>query len=150
MTDLPRLDVHGFRTAASPEKVVAALAPTLLNAFGTRRARLLAKILKCRERVPSRPFALDSGAELAGFRIESVDEACVVMSGEHRFARYELIFECGRMSGITSVNAETRARFLGVKGFIYKLLVVGTGAHRRVVKRILRGLKKRAEAAHHT
>lgn len=147
--DLPRVDVQGFRTAASPEKVIAALAPTLLKTFGSRRARLLARILKCRERVPSRPFALDPGAELAGFRIESVDETRVVISGEHRFASYELVFECGCMIGVTSVNAETRAWFPGVQGFVYKMLVVGSGAHRRVVKRILKGLKTRAEVAHH-
>ena len=146
-TSLPRIDTHGFRTAASPDRVRAALAATLLRSFGSRRARLLARLLGCADRAPSRPFRLEPGARVAGFRVVSVDDEAVALAGRHRFARYAVIFSIGESLGGTAVNAETRAAFPGTLGRIYRAAVIGTGAHVAAMKRILRHLKRRSEQA---
>ena len=145
---LPLVDRHGFRTAADADKVWAALAPTLLASFGTRRARWFARVVGCSQRKVSRPFLMRPGDRLAGFRIVTAQQpAELVLEGEHRFARYALIFRIAQREGITTVGAETRAVFPGSPGRAYQGLVVGTGAHGRVTRRILRGLRRRVELA---
>ncbi|MGH7543141.1 MAG: hypothetical protein ACREK7_04310, partial [Gemmatimonadota bacterium] len=109
---LPLVDRHGFRTAIDPEKVWAALAPTLLASFGTRRTRWFARMVGCSERKVSRPFLMKPGDHLVGFRIVTAERpAELVLEGEHRFSRYALIFRISRRDGITTVAAETRAQF---------------------------------------
>ncbi|WP_157592243.1 hypothetical protein [Solirubrobacter soli] len=56
------------------------------------------------------------------------------LRGRHRFARYALVFliDGGR------VRAQTYAAFPGVEGRAYRALVIGSGAHRVVTKRLLR------------
>lgn len=145
---LPLVDRHGFRTAAPAEKVWAALAPTLLAAFGTRRARWYARLVGCTERKVSRPFLMKPGDRLTGFRIVTAQRpAELVLEGEHRFARYALIFRIAERQGITTVGAETHAAFPSSAGRAYHGLVVGSGTHARSMRRILRGLRARAELA---
>lgn len=145
---LPLVDRHGFRTAAGAEQVWAALAPTLLASFGTRRARWFAGVVGCSERKVSRPFLMRPGDRLAGFRIVTAERPVeLVLEGEHRFARYALVFRVAERDGITTVGAETRAAFPSSPGRAYHGLVVGSGAHARTVRRILRGLRQRSELA---
>lgn len=143
---LPVVDRHGFRTTAEPEQVWAALAPTLMASLGKRHARTYARLVGCRDRRLSRPFLMQGGDTLVGFRVAAArapEE--LVLEGEHRFARYALVFRIGGREGITSVSAETRAAFPEVRGFVYRLLVVGSGIHAQVVRQILKGLRRRAE-----
>jgi hypothetical protein len=143
---LPFVDRHGFRTTVEPQQVWAALAPTLMSVFGKPRARTYARLVGCRERRLSRPFLMEEGDTLAGFRIASArapEE--LVLEGEHRFSRYALVFQIGGRQGITTVSAETRAEFPKVWGLVYRLLVVGTGIHAGIVRRLLKGLRRRAE-----
>jgi hypothetical protein len=142
---LPRVDTHGFRTAASPETVMATLGAILLVGFGSRRARLLARLLRCQNRAPTRPFVLESGAELAGFQVVAADPEEVVLAGQHRFSRYALVFRAGRMAEGTSVSAETKAVFPGVLGKLYRVFVISSGAHDRVMRRLMGKLKGRVE-----
>lgn len=145
---LPLVDRHGFRTAAPAEKVWAALAPTLLATFGTRRARWYARLVGCTDRYVSRPFLMKPGDRLAGFRIvTAAPPAELVLEGEHRFARFALIFRIFEREGITTVGAETHADFPSSAGRAYHGLVVGSGAHARSIRRILRGLRARSELA---
>ena len=48
-------------------------------------------------------------------------------------------------AGTFEVSAETRAAFPEARGFVYRTLVVGSGIHARVVRRLLKGLRRRAE-----
>ncbi|MGO9926561.1 MAG: hypothetical protein ACLPLP_10620 [Mycobacterium sp.] len=62
------------------------------------------------------------------------------MKGRHLFAAYRLEFELDSERGDpprTRVRALTRAAFPGVHGGVYRALVIGTGAHRIVVRRML-------------
>lgn len=143
---LPLVDRHGFRTTAEAEQVWAALAPTLIASFGSRLARSCARLLGCRDRRLSRPFLMQPGDTLVGFRVAGTrapEE--LVIEGRHRFSRYALVFRIGERDGITSVSAETRAEFPEVHGLLYRLLVVGSGLHAYVVRRVLKGLRRRAE-----
>ncbi|MGH7549850.1 MAG: hypothetical protein ACREMD_05025 [Gemmatimonadota bacterium] len=143
---LPLVDRHGFRTTARPEQVWAALAPTLMASFGKRRSRVFARLVGCRERRVSRPFLMEGGDTLVGFRVmASRAPEELVLRGEHRFSRYALVFRIGGREGITAVSAETRADFPEARGFVYRTLVVGSGIHARVIRRILKGLRGRAE-----
>jgi hypothetical protein len=48
-------------------------------------------------------------------------------------------------AGQTKITAETRATFPGLKGGIYRALVIGTHMHVLVTRRLLSAAKRRAE-----
>ncbi|WP_199254067.1 hypothetical protein [Mycolicibacterium mengxianglii] len=65
------------------------------------------------------------------------------LRGRHRFAAYRLTFVLSDVSHDaahprTRVVAETRATFPGVKGRFYRAMVIGSGGHRMVVRRMLK------------
>jgi hypothetical protein len=68
----------------------------------------------------------------------------LALRGRHRFAEYELRFELEPSSaGQTRLRAETSADFHGLKGRVYRALVIGTGGHRVAVGRILTRVSRR-------
>jgi hypothetical protein len=70
----------------------------------------------------------------------------LALMGEHRFSRYALIFCAAETaSGPVRLSAETRAEFPGVKGRIYRTLVIRSRGHVVVTKSILRRVRRRAE-----
>jgi hypothetical protein len=70
----------------------------------------------------------------------------LALAGSHRFSSYALIFRLDELGdGRTRVSAETRAEFPDLKGAIYKALVIGTRMHVLATRRILGGVKRRAE-----
>jgi len=92
---------------------------------------------------------VDAGATLPGFVVE---QACppsrLALSGRHRFSRYALVFELEAMGPDgTQVRARSYGAFPGVHGRSYRTLVVGSGAHRMVVRRLLRRIEGRACSA---
>jgi hypothetical protein len=104
-----------------------ALRRTLERAFGGRRNGALARVLGCRDRGP-----------LAGFAVVTDEPPRVLgLAGRHRFSRYALTFSLQPDGAGTVVRAETRAVFPGPHGRAYRALVVGSGLHVRVVRRLL-------------
>ncbi|WP_216914749.1 hypothetical protein [Nocardia noduli] len=75
-----------------------------------------------------------------GFVLDSAEEPSrLALSGEHWFSRYALIFELDDEGPTTTrLRATTLAEFPGISGRIYRALVIGTGGHRVVVRRMLR------------
>ena len=79
---------------------------------------------------------------------------CLRLAGAHLFASYELCFELddvracsdGGTAPVTRVRATTHARFKGVHGRLYRMLVIGSGAHALIVRRFLRSMRHRAQA----
>ncbi|WP_338117123.1 hypothetical protein [Streptomyces viridochromogenes] len=63
----------------------------------------------------------------------------LAFGGSHRFSTYALIFRLEE-AGVdrTRVRAETRADFPGWTGRLYRLLVIGTGGHAWVIRRMAR------------
>lgn len=68
-------------------------------------------------------------------------------TGRHWFAVYELTFLLSETDGGTRVAAQTRAAFPGVKGSIYRALVIGSGGHRAVVRHMLKRIAEQALSA---
>lgn len=124
-----------------------ALGRTLERVFDRPGPRRFARLLGTRERDGS-AFMAVAGATLPGFRVVDAEPPrTLALEGRHRFAEYALTFRlAGDGAGGTTVRVETRARFPGLHGLVYRGLVVGTRAHVLVVRRILRALARRAEA----
>ena len=121
---LPFVDEHSVEIRAAPDAVWEALWRVLRRSFGgSRGSRLFARAVGVRDRDP-----------IAGFRIAEEDPGRrLVLEGEHRFARYQWSFdlEAGRL------RATTHAAFPGPHGRAYRALILPTGFHARVVKRVL-------------
>lgn len=148
MEDLPRIDEHAVDTLAPPEVVWAILPRGLEAALGHRRARRLARLLGCRERGAAEPFRAEPGATLPGFRVGFAEPPHALgLEGRHRFSRYALTFRIEPRGDGSTVRAETRAAFPGLRGRLYRALVVGSGGHVIVTRRILESLARRAERA---
>jgi hypothetical protein len=74
-----------------------------------------------------------------GFRLESAEPPVrFALRGHHPFSRYRLVFTLtDEGPGRTRVAAQTWAVFPGVRGMVYRALVIGSGAHRVAVRRML-------------
>ena len=67
------------------------------------------------------------------------------LKGRHWFSVYKLIFLLSDdPAGGTRVVAQTWAAFPGIKGKIYRALVIGSGGHRVVVRIMLRRIAAQA------
>jgi len=144
-SSLPRIDEHAVLVDAGLDATWAACQRVVDGSFGSvgRTARLLG----CEDTTASGPRPLATGSTLPGFHVESADpKRMLALAGGHRFSDYALIFRLeGTGDGATTVRAETRARFPGVKGGIYKTLVIRTRGHVLVTRRLLKAMKRRAE-----
>ncbi|MBA0045330.1 hypothetical protein [Mycobacteroides sp. LB1] len=82
----------------------------------------------------------------AGFAVDGIEpEQRLSLAGQHRFSRYELVFELGETrDGGTQLRAQTYADFPGLRGRIYRALVIGTRGHVLATNYILRSVKRRA------
>ncbi|MDQ6710077.1 MAG: hypothetical protein M3Z11_05920 [Candidatus Dormibacteraeota bacterium] len=69
----------------------------------------------------------------------------LALRGAHRFSTYALVFELDA-NGATActLRAQSWAAFPGLAGRAYRALVIGTGGHRLVVRRLLRRAARRA------
>ena len=81
----------------------------------------------------------------AGFAVaESMAAERLVLAGRHRFARYRLAFELDDAEhGSTRLRARTYAAFPGLRGSVYRGLVIGSRAHVVATRRILRSIRRR-------
>ncbi len=81
-----------------------------------------------------------------GFTVErSLRPSSLELSGRHRFSRYALVFELDETGEDgCRLRARTYAEFPGLAGRAYRTLVIGSGGHRLVVRRLLRDIAVRA------
>ena len=71
----------------------------------------------------------------------------VSLSGSHRFSRYLLVFELvDAGDGATQVSARTYADFPGVRGRVYRALVIGTRLHVVAVGAMFRSIRRASVA----
>jgi len=148
MENLPYIDEHAMNVAAGRERAWAALLSVLGAELGGAASARAARLLGC---VPARRGGdwageVRAGATLPGFVIDQVrSPSHLALSGRHRFSRYALVFELEQIGPERArVRAQTRAAFPGLLGGAYRALVIGSGAHRIVVRRLLRGVARRA------
>lgn len=143
---LPRIDEHSIEIAASQEEVWEGLLEAVPQLVAGRGSSRIAAALGCLHTERSGELGR-IGSTVPGFVVSrSIPPAVLALLGQHRFARYALIFRLvGQPSGLTRLAAETRATFPGVAGRAYRTLVIGTRGHVLATNHILRSVRKRAE-----
>jgi hypothetical protein len=71
--------------------------------------------------------------------------AKLVLAGRHRFSSYALTFVVeDRGDGRSTLRALTNAAFPGPHGSAYRALVIGSGAHKRLVRSMVAGIASAA------
>ncbi len=128
--ELPFVDEHTIRIAASRQLVWTALQRYVATSLRVVEGAALARILGTQP--PT------------GFEVfESRPTERLTLVGRHRFSRYMLAFDLTEASdGITRLRAETYAAFPGVRGRVYRTLVIGTRAHVIATRHVLRSIRR--------
>jgi hypothetical protein len=144
---LPHVDEHSIEIEADPEATWEALLGVAEGSFGSAMTGRVARLLGCADLAVSGPRPLATGSAFPGFHVDVAERPRnLSLAGSHRFSDYALIFRLDELSGgRTCLRAETRAIFPGLKGGVYRTLVIGTRGHILVTRRILGAVKQRAE-----
>jgi hypothetical protein len=147
--DLPHVDEHATEIAADVGTVWEALLRVVEGSFSSVSTVRIASVLGCTDVRASglRPLAV--GSSLPGFQVKAAERPGeLALVGSHRFSEYALIFRLDDLAQTrTRLQAETRAKFPGVKGSLYRTLVIRTRGHVLVTRRLLGAIKQRAEHA---
>ena len=147
-TELPFVDEHQVVASAPADAVWRCLTAQFSGVGGISGlgAEAFTRLLGAEPGKSSRgTFGL--GSTLPGFAVTAaVPGRHLELSGRHRFSRYRLAVTLEREAEGTVVTALTHADFPGPHGFVYRQLVIGSGAHSLIVGRMLRDIARRAEA----
>jgi hypothetical protein len=144
---LPHVDEHAAIVAADRATTWEALLRVVEGTVSAGGASRFASVLGCADTEASGPRPLAPGSTVPGFHVSVADApAELALEGSHRFSRYALVFRLDELDGgRTRLRAETRAEFPGLKGGVYRGLVIGTRMHVLATRRILGTTKRRAE-----
>ncbi len=144
---LPYVDELPIEIGADREATWTALLRVVEGSFASARGRGPARLLACEDTELSGPRPLAPGSAFPGFHVEAAEPGVeLALAGRHRFSTYRLSFRLEDAGpGRTKLVAETRADFPGLKGSVYRALVIGTRMHVLVTRRILTAAKRRAE-----
>jgi hypothetical protein len=86
------------------------------------------------------------GSTFPGFAVtENVPGECLTLTGRHRFSRYALAFVLTGGPQGTLLAARSYGTFPGPAGAAYRLLVIGLGPHRLLLRRMLGDVAGMAE-----
>ncbi len=130
MSALPFVDEYGLTVRAREDEIWPVVVG-YATALSRTRHRVLSRLLGA---VP------ESGFEIIATRPHEE----VTLEGRHRFATYRLVFRVRSDGGAALVTADTFAQFPGVKGRLYRAVLMGTRAHRIATTRMLREIQRRA------
>jgi hypothetical protein len=143
---LPFLDEHGVEVAAPPDAVWEALCRVAEGSFSSSFAGRFAGLVGCESTGPSGPRPLAEGSAFPGFVVARAEPGSqLVLAGRHHYSDYALVFHLDGDGGTTRLRAETRARFPGTSGQLYRAAVIGTRGHVLVTMRLLAAVKRHAE-----
>jgi hypothetical protein len=145
--ELPHIDEHSIAIDTDPNVVWEALLRVVEGSFGSTSTSRVARLLGCADTDNSGPRPLAAGAAFPGFHVELAEQSRTLsLLGSHRYSSYALVFRLDeQVEGHTQLRAETRAEFPGIKGSVYRSLVIGTRGHVLVTRRLLAAIKRRAE-----
>ncbi|MGW4562534.1 hypothetical protein ACWEN3_09065 [Streptomyces sp. NPDC004561] len=143
---LPYVDTHTTVVPAGADVVWRAIGEVLEGSFAGRAGAAYARLVKVADHTVAGPRPPAVGSTVRGFRVTAADpERELVLTGRHRFSAYTLAFRLEPDGpGRTRVGAETRAVFPGPAGRLYRLLVIRSGAHAAVMRRMLASIGHRA------
>ncbi len=143
---LPFVDEHGVEVAAPPDLVWESLCRVAESSFSSPAAARFARMVGCEPSTAAGPRPLAEGSSFPGFVVARAEPGSVLaLAGRHRYSDYALVFRLAGSGGTTRLRAETRARFPGRAGRLYRAAVIGTRAHVLVTMRLLTAVKQRAE-----
>jgi hypothetical protein len=145
--DLPRVDEHSTSIVAPLDTTWGSLLRVVEGSFASGASSSGARLLGCGDTEASGPRPLAAGSALPGFHVETAQRPReLALVGNHRFSDYALIFRLDDANGSgTTLRAETRAAFPGLKGRAYRAAVIGTRIHVLVTRRLLAATKRSAE-----
>lgn len=146
LDELTPIDEHRVEIKASADEVFAALITTVRRWLSRPRSSHFARALGC-EQVDVAGDPDQIGSTFPGFLVVRVVKPAVyALEGDHRYAAYGLVFRLDEhLDGTTTLRAETRGDFPGLKGRLYRGLVIGTRGHVLAVLSVLRAVRRRAE-----
>jgi hypothetical protein len=146
---LPHVDEHATVIEADLDATWDALMRTVDRSFASAPTARGARVLGCADVAPAGPRPLAPGSAIPGFHVGTADRPReLALLGRHRFSAYTLIFRLDDLGdGKARLRAETRAEFPGVKGRLYRAMVIGTRVHVVVTRRLLGAVKHRAEGS---
>jgi hypothetical protein len=146
MERLPYIDEHSISIGATREQVWRALLPTVGSTFRVGGGPI-ARVLRLTPAGARGEWLqlVRRDDTLPGFAVTEVHPSHrLELQGRHRFSRYALIFELDQAGAERCIlRARTWAEFPGLTGRVYRALVIGSGGHRVVVKRLLRDIASR-------
>ncbi len=144
---LPFIDEHHIEVDADRETVWRALTETF-GESGGRLFEIYGRVIGVEPDANKGDLAL-AGSTRIGFLVsEAAPPRRLVLTGRHRFSTYSLAWELtdGR-AGRSKLSATTHARFPGIHGRAYKVVVIDSGAHARITGRMLRSVALKATRA---
>lgn len=146
---LPHVDEHSAVLDADLAASWDALLHVAEGSVSSGAAPRFARLLGCADVDASGPRPLAVGSAFPGFHVGVAERPQeLALLGSHRFSDYALIFRLDDLGeGRTRLRAETRAEFPGLKGRVYRAMVIGTRGHVLVTRRLLSATKRRAERA---
>lgn len=144
---LPYVDEHALTVDAGREATWTALLHVAEATVSSAGAPRYARLVGCADTERSGPRPLAVGSAFPGFHVAVAEQPeQLALAGSHRFSDYALTFRLDELpDGRTRLRAETRAEFPGVRGGVYKGLVIGTRLHVLATRRLLGAAKRRAE-----
>lgn len=147
--DLPWVDEHAVELEAPASVVWPALLRTVERMTAGGASPRYARAVGCADTEAGGPRPLEVGSTIPGFHVaELAPERLLVLRGSHHFSDYALAFRLEPLGGRRSrLVAETRAAFPGLKGGVYRALVIGTRMHVLVTRRMPRNVARRVESA---
>jgi hypothetical protein len=143
---LPFVDEHGIEIAAAPDVVWGSLCRVAEGSFASPVAAGFARALGCESTAASGPRPLAEGSAFPGFAVARAEPGHeLALAGRHRYSEYALVFHLAGDGATTRLRAETRARFPGTSGRLYRAAVIGSRGHVLVTMRLLATVKRHAE-----
>lgn len=143
---LPHIDVHSVSVDADPQRTWGALNDWLAHGSGLPANGQFTRLLGC-DQVATSGVPGEPGSTVPGFRVATADPPRELsLEGAHRFSDYELRFQIEPRDGSGSrLSATTNAAFPGLKGELYKTVVIRSRAHRVLTRAMLHSIARRAE-----
>lgn len=147
LEQLPVLDEHSVEIEAPAERTWDELFPALQRTLDTDFARHHTRRLRAIE-TDAHGDLHHPGGTLPGFVVSrAIEPVMLALLGEHSLSRYALVLRIDLLPGQRSrLRVETRAEFVAGRGRLYRMMLIGSGSHRVLVNRVLRGVKRGAES----
>ena len=143
-------DLRTATIAAPPQAIWQALLDQV-EALGPPR---YARMLGCRDTQAHGPRPLEAGSTVPGFRVTTAKPPDrLVLEGVHRFSAYTLTFllvpdVLAPDDAATRLEAHTDATFPGVRGALYRLLVIESRLHKLATWSIVERIRRRVLTPH--